>query len=160
MKPFRLLGIMGGIVCLCVFANSGCHEEASDALPGSGCEYVQIPGNATIIALQEPRPDSNNCANAVEVVFHFEPDDPTVSERYQWNWDGVEIGYWDDTDTITVGDGKNPPREWAMSHGLVEGSVHRSIRQELTKCCPCTPVVFTFPELDLTGWEAECSHRP
>lgn len=49
----------------------------------------------------------------------------------------------------------NPPREWALGKGLVKGAVHRCIRAEVLKGA-CTPVVFTFPDIDVSGWEKIC----
>jgi hypothetical protein len=123
----------------------------SDSLPVvvDECEYVDIPGTATIVNVREPDPGASNCRNAGEIVFRFTPDDPTAPERYL-------IPDWPDTGQIlTVGNGMNPPRSWVQDRGLRKGTIHRAVRREITRGT-CTPVIFEFPDVDMTGWEADC----
>lgn len=116
---------------------------------GGVCEYRQIYGRATITNVRNADPAANNCRDAVEVVFTFSPDEPSAPEHYRFP------GHPDTGQYFRVGAGMNPPRAWTRSKGLVQGHVHRCIRSELLKGA-CTPVVFTFPDIDMEGWEKAC----
>ena len=83
------------------------------------------------------------------MVYTFTPDEPSAAKHYRF------ANHPDTGQYLRVGAGMNPPRGWAMTKGLVEGAVHRCIRSEVIKGA-CTPVVFTFPDIDLEGWEKDC----
>ena len=71
---------------------------------GGPCEYLDIPGMATIISIRDADPVSNNCKDAVEVVFDFAPEDADAVENYRFpNWS-------DKGQHLTVGGNMNPPR--------------------------------------------------
>ena len=116
------------------------------------CEYVQIKGRAVISQVRDAAAGTYNCKAAVEIVFTFVPDDSSAREAYLFPKQS------DRDRRFTVGAGLNPPGQWARRAGLIQGTTHRCIRQEIIKGA-CTPVVFSFPDLDLAGWEAECFNR-
>lgn len=101
----------------------------------------RFPGWATVTALRDPGPDSHNLADAVEVMFDFEPDNPRARERY------TQSSVADRGQLLAVGAGANPPRRWARVMGLTPGTRHRCVRRELQRGVG-TPVVFEFPEID------------
>ncbi|MDY6912445.1 MAG: META domain-containing protein, partial [Chloroflexota bacterium] len=77
--------------------------------------------------------------------FDFVPDEPGDVDRYRFpDWS-------DKGQYLTVGAGMNPPRAWVEDQGIVEGSTQRCMRLEITKGT-CTPVIFSFPEIDFSGW--------
>jgi hypothetical protein len=130
-------------------ASIACGGDSKGRQIGGACEYRRIYGRATITAVRDADKDANNCKDAVQVIFTFFPDEPLAPEHYR---------YADHPDTgrcLQVGAGMNPPRAWARSKGLVKGAVHRCIRSELLKGA-CTPVIFTFPDIDVEGWEKTC----
>ena len=137
---------------LVVVLTMGCNEDSdSDAadVVGGRCEYNDIQGRATINSVAVPDAGEDNCKNAVKIMFTFTPDDVSAPDDYRF-------GEWPDTDRqFTVGAGKNPPKAWAESVGLVQGSTYKCVRSEIINGT-CTPVIFSFPEIDLTGWEKEC----
>jgi hypothetical protein len=130
-------------------ASLSCGSASGNRQVGGICEYQQIHGRAVITDVREADPHANNCIDAVEVVFTFTPDEPSASGRYRF------ANHPDTQQYLRVGSGMNPPRAWVRSKGLVKGSVHNCIRSEIVKGT-CTPVVFTFPDLDTAGWEKTC----
>jgi hypothetical protein len=138
------------ILLLCV----GCTSFSSSGVSGGpriggSCEYRRIFGWAAITETRSADPGANNCKDAVEVIFTFSPDDPRALQSHLFA-DLPDSGQY-----LHVGAGLNPARAWARRKGLVKGAVHRCIRSEIVKGA-CTPVVFTFPELDMEGWERSC----
>jgi hypothetical protein len=130
-------------------ATIACGGVSKGRKVGGACEYRHIYGRATITAIRVADRKANNCKDAVEVIFTFSPDDPSAPQQYRFA---------DQSDTgrhFRVGAGLNPPRDWARRKGLVKGAVLRCIRSEILKGA-CTPVIFTFPEIDTQGWEKPC----
>jgi hypothetical protein len=130
-------------------ASLSCGSASGNRLVGGACEYRQIHGRAIVTDVREADPQANNCKNAVEVVFAFAPDEPSAPGRYRF------ADHPDTEQYLRVGAGMNPPRAWVRREGLVTGSVHRCIRSEIEKGS-CTPVVFSFPDLDTAGWKKAC----
>lgn len=131
-------------------ASIACSDDSrAPSKIGGACEYRQINGRAAITSVGTADPAAYNCRDAVEVVFTFIPDEPSAPRHYRFP------GHPDTGHHFRVGGGMNPPRAWARSKGLVQGRIHRCIRSELIKGA-CTPVVFTFPDLDMEGWEKPC----
>ena len=116
---------------------------------GGACEYRQFNGQATITDVRHAETGAGNCRNAVEVVFTFSPDEPSSPEQYRFPQQPDSGQY------LRVGAGMNPSRAWTRSKGLLRGSVHRCIRSEILKGA-CTPVVFTFPDIDMADWAKAC----
>jgi hypothetical protein len=130
-------------------ASLSCSNGLGDQRIGGACEYKEIYGWATITDVIKAVPGANNCKDAVEVVFTFSPDEPSAPGHYRF------ADHPDTKQYLRVGAGMNPPRVWAQRNGLVKGAVLRCIRSEIQKGA-CTPVIFTFPEIDMTGWEKDC----
>lgn len=136
-------------VCLPFLAVGGCDGETTGKFLGGPCEYETIDGHATIIEVKNAPADAYNCRDAVEVIYTFRPDDPSVVDRYRF------ADYPDAHRRFTLGAGMNPPRQWAQRKGLMPGSRHRCIRKEIVRGT-CVPVTYDFPDIDTTGWEKEC----
>jgi hypothetical protein len=130
-------------------ASIACGGESRGRQVGGACEYQQVHGRATITDVRAADPNANNCKDAVEVVFTFFPDEPSAPKHYRFA-DHPDTGQ-----HLQVGAGMNPPRDWVRRKGLVKGAVHRCVRSEIVKGT-CTPVLFTFPDLDTQGWEKTC----
>jgi len=130
-------------------AVSAPREDPEKGLVGGGCTYKKVSGTAVIDEVNTAPDWQNNCVDPVEVVFHFIPDDPAARSSYLHpDWPDSDRRY-------VVGDGKNPPRNWARRTGLVIGSQHRAIRSEITQGS-CTPVVFLFPDIDAATSHQDC----
>ena len=154
MRKNNLRCVMFVVCILCSFMllNSSCDNNsirASYHVVGGPCEYDEIHGTATITWTGDPVIDADNCKNAIEIKFTFTPDDPSARNHYRFpDWS-------DENQRFTVGGGKNPPKNWAVSRGLMKGSSHECVRLEIINGT-CTPVIFSFPDIDLRGWEDEC----
>jgi len=119
---------------------------------GGPCTYVDIPGIAKIVSVEKAPSTEYNCADAAKVIFDFVPNDPAAIDHYRHP-------SWKDTgNSFTLSGGMNPPKTWAMERGLTVGSVHACVRSESTGGT-CTPVTFSFPEINLEGWEKYCFEK-
>jgi hypothetical protein len=141
--------LLGSVLVSACCASLACAGGFGTQRIGQACEYRQITGRATITDVRKADPGANNCDDAVEVIFTFMADDPSAPDRYLFA-DHPDVGRY-----VRVGAGLNPPRTWARQRGLVKGTVHRCIRSEIQKGV-CTPVIFTFPDIDMKGWEKSC----
>jgi hypothetical protein len=133
------------LVCfMSIFLFFSCSSRNSDPVGGS-CTYTSVTGTATIVSLNTASTNSNNCNNnPVEVVFDFTPANPADANDAT-----------DKNRTLTVGDGKNPPFNYVLSKGLTIGSTHPCIRQ-IEVSGTCSPVIFTFTDVDLSDYAASC----
>ena len=145
MNEFKIIIILLSACC----APAVCGSVFGDQRIGGACEYRQISGWATITEVRRADPAADNCKDAVEVIFTFSPDDPRAPEHYRFA-DQPDSGQY-----FRVGAGLNPERSWARSKGLVKDAVHRCLRSEIVKGT-CTPVIFTFPDIDMANWEKAC----
>ena len=145
--------LRSAVLSLLLSAVGGCHGDNGGQLPlGGQCGYRDVPGIATIVAVRDASPDDYNCQNAVTVVFDFAPADSAAIHGYLFP-------AWPDSGRqLRVGSGLNPPRSWVEGQGLAEGTQHRCTRQEIT-VGTCTPVLFTFPDIDFSGWADSCFSR-
>ena len=127
----------------------GCGSSDDDPI-GQDCRYVEVPGVAVIVAVDDAPETAYNCTNdPVEVLFDFTPDDPDAPQFYQY----PEVP---DTDRqLTVGAGMNPAREWVEAKGLTVGSEHACRRQELVEGA-CTPVLFELVDQGYGDWADSC----
>jgi len=136
-----------GAVCFMftVFLFS-CSSSSQNSDPiGGSCTYMSTTGTATIVSLNGASTGSNNCNNnPVEVVFDFTPANPADANTAT-----------DTNRVLTVGDGKNPPLNYVLSKGLTVGSTHPCTRQ-IEISGSCTPVVFTFTDVNLSDYAASC----
>jgi hypothetical protein len=109
---------------------------------GGPCRYDDFPGRATITAiapLADPRPDQPYEAQVV--TFAFAPDQAIVGERLY----APGKVY-----TLTLAGGRLPGPRFVASYGLRPG-FRLSCRLRLLRQGTCTPVLFDFPDLDLTS---------
>jgi hypothetical protein len=143
----------GYVVTLEVTDNEGQTGTAMRQITGvigGPCEYVATPGTARVVQIVDAPSDEYNCHDAVSIVFDFQPADPSAPGRYlQPTWP-------DSGNHLMVGGGANPPRQWAIDQRIVVGAEFACIREDETTYGPCTPVVFTFPTIDYSGWAEDC----
>jgi hypothetical protein len=146
---FSLSSIAALCACAPFLAVAICSEATAGRLLGGPCKYKAISGIATITDVNSAPADGYNCQDAVEVIFNFSPDDPSAIANYRFK------KYPDADQRFTLGAGLNPPGQWSQRVGLVSGSSHRCIRNEIISGS-CVPVHYVFPDLDIDGWEQEC----
>ena len=115
----------------------------------SQCTYNEIQGTATIVSISKADLKAYNCKDGVEVIFSFKPDAPQAAKDYLFPKSS------DQRQRLTVGAGMNPPKQWTEKKGLTVGSTHRCIRKEIIQGA-CAPVLFVFPEIDLSDWQEAC----
>lgn len=145
------LGLVVLILLIAAVMSGACSKPVGPRI-GGPCTYKDIPGTATIVSVEAAPSDEYNCANAVKVTFDFVPNDPAAIAGYRFPT-------WKDTgNSFTISGGMNPPKNWAMEQGLTAGSEHACVRSEITGGT-CTPVGFSFPEINKEGWEAECFEK-
>jgi hypothetical protein len=146
MKSIKLR--IGAIFILSIFLFnlSGCDDNKID---GGPCDYSTTLGVATIMAVKTADLSDNNCKDAVEIIFNFVPDNPAARSHYRFPLSP------DTGRNFVVGDGKNPPGNWALNKGLIEQSSHRCARQEIINGT-CTPIIFSFPDIDCTDYATDC----
>ena len=122
-----------------------CMLLSCEPIVGGPCEYVDIPGTATIVSVTPVSEDAAPAYDAVEVLFDFVPDDPSAAEKYlfpEWPDSGQKMTLWG---------GTSLPRQWVQDQGLAVESLHSCIRSEIIEGT-CTPVVFSFPDLSDPDW--------
>lgn len=110
---------------------------------GGACEYNQIEGTAVITSIEDAPADEYNCpVNPKKVLFTFIPNDPNAPDNYQFK------NVLDSIQDISINAGRNPSLIWIEQNGLAVDNVYVCTREEITSGT-CTPVVFTFQDLDL-----------
>jgi hypothetical protein len=131
------------IFVLMLLLLSACGTEAGGRV-GGPCSYKSTQGTAKIISLNSAASNSNNCNNnPVVVVFDFIADSPANADAAENN------------QMLVVGDGKNPPLNYAIAKGLTVGSTHPCTRHNISSGT-CSPVVFAFGDVDLSDYAASC----
>jgi len=135
----------------CLIAVAICIADCSDDI-GGPCSYVEYPGSATIISVEQDTSQMRLCENGALIQFTFQPTDSSASGRYRFS------NRPDTNQTFIVGSGCSAPLNWAISQGLVVGSGHRCVRCEMTDGT-CSPVVFRFPDINYSAWGDSCEVR-
>jgi hypothetical protein len=148
MKKTLKLGCMiaGAIII------AGCNANDIDGPPGGPCSYVEYPGSAIIVSVEEDTSQLRTCENAALIKFTFQPADSSASSRYLFPQRS------DTNQAFLVGSGCTPPLNWAISQGLAVGSEHSCVRREIISGT-CSPVGFGFPEIDYSAWGDSCASR-
>ena len=127
---------------------TNCDEEEI----GGRCRYIEYPGSAVIVSVEEDTSQVRACENAAVILFTFQPNDSSASSNYL-------VPNWPDSNRdFLVGSGCTPPLNWAISQGLLVGSEHNCARMEITSGT-CAPVTFKFPEIDYSSWADSCEAR-
>lgn len=112
---------------------------------GGPCCYVDVPGEATIVAVEDVVDDQPSCPNdPVRVIFDFEPDD---------SGDRVEA---DNGRRLLLPGDLNPPRQWVIDEGISEGSVQSAVRQDVTNG-GCESFKIDFTDVDYSAGEELCT---
>jgi hypothetical protein len=89
----------------------------------------------TMMSISNAPPGANNCANdPVQVLFTYAPLSGSTSD---YRFPGTP----DTGRSLTIGDGKNPPRSCVTSQNITVGSRYPCKRREQTSGT-CTPVIF------------------
>jgi len=110
---------------------------------GGACEYAKYEGYAVIKSIKQAPASEYNCPDSPQkIIFDFTP--LNISDRKSYIFSnrsdtGVEM---------KINDGINPSLAWVKKNGITAGKKFKCFRTELKKGT-CTPVIFTFPELNL-----------
>ncbi len=107
----------------------GCETQPSQSIVGSGCEYRDIPGTCRIESISPSAPSSYG--EGFRTFFVFLPDAKTEQQVSEAR--------------MTIGDGKDPTREYLAENRIEPGREFRCIRRLRTRG-PCSPEVFVFPD--------------
>lgn len=132
------------IVAIPLFLSACGSDPGGDPI-GGPCVYNETIGSAVIISVNDADPSENNCnISPVQVVFDFEPSGPVQGNDAT-----------DKNRRLTVGDGKNPSREYAIAKGLIVGTAHNCTRKVIISGT-CSPEVFEFLDIDFSDYGAFC----
>ncbi len=130
-------------------AATGCEPTTSNP----GCPYTEFPGIAVIRTVTPDDSPSRLCENDVVIVFDFVPDDSSAVDRYRFP-------SWPDTGLVfDLIPGGSAPDGWAEKEGMTPGSELPCVRREI-RAGPCQPLIFDFPEVDLSDWTDYCDRMP
>ena len=89
-------GTIGALLCAALLLLAACGDDGGGTpLDGGNCEYLDHLGTITIVSTDPATPGGNNCRDAVEVIFDFEPAGTAGYVFPQWP---------DEGNTITVGE--------------------------------------------------------
>lgn len=140
MKCFKLSVVM---IMIIFIINASCSSKITADKMGGSCSYVKFEGYAKITSIV-PAPESEyNCPEKPELVtFEFTPLDKSDRKKYRFT------GYSDSAVNMRINDGVNPSHAWIKNNGIAIGKKFRCFRTELSKGT-CTPVIYTFPDLNL-----------
>jgi hypothetical protein len=117
---------------------------------GGACAYADFPGTAVIVSVT-PHPASATNAPAAgaqtpppgyDVVFTFAPDAPIAGEPL------YQPGR---SHTLTLVNGTAPGPKFLQKYGIAPGKTF-ACRLRLIRKGTCTPVLFAFPDIDLTDY--------
>jgi hypothetical protein len=117
---------------------------------GGGCDYVEIPGVATIEGV-EKTPEASEQATAgggpgyegLEIRYTFAPSEPV---------DDPQIKAWvGEMHILQLANSWYPGPRYVEKYGLAEGKTLDAVLKALT-AGTCTPFVVDFPDLDLTDY--------
>ncbi|HQB46838.1 MAG TPA: hypothetical protein PLV85_24700, partial [Polyangiaceae bacterium] len=110
-------------------------EAASHPVVGGRCDYQSTAGHVVVERIESAPETENNCAtDPVRVVLRFTPSDGASEPT---------------TDTLTIFDGKNPPRSCLAAAGIMEGAKFPATHKQITSGT-CTPSLLepNIPALD------------
>ncbi|MDI6795816.1 MAG: hypothetical protein QMD09_02675 [Desulfatibacillaceae bacterium] len=125
-------------------------QESKGNMAGGPCQYQEIIGHALITSVGPAEPQEYNCPNqAQKVLFSFYPDNEGAAAKYLFP------GWADEGNSLSVAGGANPPAAWVLRQGIEPGVKIPAIRAEIVSGT-CTPVVFSFPGLDMESALEEC----
>ena len=125
---------------------------SSAARVGGPCAYADFPGTAVIVSVT-PHPASPANAPAAgaqmpppgsgyDVVFTFTPDAPILGEPL------YQPGR---SHTLTLVNGTAPGPKFLQKYGIAPGKTF-ACRLRLIRKGTCTPMLFAFPDIDLTDY--------
>lgn len=125
-------------------------DDGGGAPLGGGCEYVEIPGTATIDSI-EKTPDSAEQAAAsggpgyegLEIRYTFAPSEP-ISD--------ADVRAWaEQAHTLQLSNSWYPGPRYIAKYGLAKGATLNAVLKVQT-AGTCTPYVVDFPDLDTTDY--------
>ena len=110
---------------------------------GGICTYEKFEGTAKIKSITPAPASEYNCPDKpYKIVFEFTPSNIADRQKYRFT------NFSDSAASMQINDGANPSHTWIKKNKIEVGKKYKCIRTELTKGT-CTPVGFTFPELNL-----------
>lgn len=119
-----------------------CNVAMAQTRVGGPCRYVSFPGTATITAVL-PQSDSGQGLSypGLRILFTFVPEKSLADEPLYKPGTVHEL---------TLAGGRAPGQRFADHYGLRPGRV-LACRVRFIRHGTCTPVLFDFPDLDLTS---------
>lgn len=127
--------------------------QTTDSNPpriGGGCEYVVIPGVATIEGVEETPEAAEQATTGggpgyegLEIRYSFAPSEPVDDPQVQ-DW-------MEETHVLQLANSWYPGPRYIEKYGLGEGASLSAVLKVRT-AGTCTPYTVDFPDLDLTDY--------
>ena len=138
-----------GLFCLILLGSVSCGEtkarEPGQVL-GGPCHYKTYPGTAEMVSVQKVAALKNAKGSGdgydVKFVFHAETEPEEAFARTEGK-----------THRLLLINGTYPRNGFLKKYGIEVGKVFPCHLEVIVKGT-CTPVVYTFPTIDLTDYEA------
>jgi len=135
-------------VCLVVFfalsmIQTSCSSKNMEKPSGGGCTYNKFEGYAVIKSISKAPADEYNCPNQPKkILFEFTP--VNLSDRQKYKITNSS----DSSRSLQINDGANPSLDWIKKNNIKVGKKYKCFRTEIVSGT-CTPVIFTFTDLNL-----------
>jgi hypothetical protein len=125
-------------------------EDSAPARIGGGCEYMEIPGTATITSVEKTPASTAQATTGggpgyagLDVRYTFAPTDPITD---------AEVQAWTEQEhTLQLANSWYPGPRYVEKYGLEKGATLSAVLKVQT-AGTCTPFVVDFPDLDLTDY--------
>lgn len=138
----KKLNVFTLIFAALIIMNTSCSSNKSGSRDGA-CEYAKYEGYAVIKSIKPAPASEYNCPDSPQkIIFDFTP--LNISDRKSYVFSNRP----DSGAELRINDGINPSLAWVKKNGITAGKKFKCFRTELKKGT-CTPVIFTFPELNL-----------
>ena len=139
----KYLGVYLVLIFAFAMVQTSCSSKIMKQPSGGSCTYSKFEGYAVIKSISSAPADEYNCPDqAKKIVFEFTP--LNLSDRHKYKIKNVS----DSSRSLQMNDGANPSLSWIKKNKIEVGKKYKCFRTEISSGT-CTPVVFTFSELNL-----------
>jgi hypothetical protein len=154
-----LPAVFAALVAMSLTAMAQEADEGAPAPLGGGCEYVEIPGTASIDSIEKTPVSAEQATTGggpgyegFEIRYTFTPSEPITDADIQ-AWAKQEH-------TLQLANSWYPGPRYVEKYGLTKGATLNAVLRVQT-AGTCTPYVVDFPDLDLTDYfESVAAIRP
>jgi len=139
----KYLKVSVALIMALSLIQASCCSKKRDDINGGACSYNKFEGYAIIKSITAAPSSEYNCPDKPQkIVFEFIPSDKSDKQKYKFK------SFNDSSASMHINDGANPSMKWVKANRIEKGKKFKCFRTEIAKGT-CTPVIFTFPDLDL-----------